>query len=147
MILHRCCPDLPIIHLLSPNYMLDSVVQTQDTMPLWLILVLNVFFDHLKPERKKVRRKERGQPSGSIYQKVKVQGVLRSLEGPFLRGHQEVIGIGAVQWVWLHFLFPFSLSNSISTSFMSRVLSMIRFDTWVLQLKRTKQTFSVMAHS
>lgn len=29
------------------------------------------------------------QPSGSMYQKVEVQEFLRSLEGTFLRGHQE----------------------------------------------------------
>lgn len=59
------CPDLPITHLLSPNYMLDKVVQTQDAAPLWLILVLNMFFDNLKAERRKARRKERASPHGT----------------------------------------------------------------------------------
>lgn len=111
--------------------MLGNVVQMQDTTPLWLILVLNMFFDNLKAERKQAKGRKKpalkehtsegGDPKGScIPWKIPSLEVTRS----------EVLRIGGGLPVWLHFLLPFNLSNSFSTRFMSRGLSMIRFDTW-----------------
>lgn len=49
---HRYCQNLSITLMLSPSYRLDCVVQTQDTVHRWLILILNVLlFKYLKVER------------------------------------------------------------------------------------------------